>query len=155
MKLVTGQGSDGQRGGDDSGDLIPEGTVVEGRLSMVELHEFTWNDEQVKKLRWHFTLTQPPYSGREITGDTSLTFTPNPNCKAYNWAAALLQREPAAGEEIDTDEMIGLAGQLLVGHRNAKDGRVWLKIKEVFAAGKGAQAMVPAGASAEDDDAPF
>ena len=154
MKLVTGQGSDGQRMTDDSGDLIPENTVVEGRLSMVELREFTWNDEQVKKLRWNFTATTPPWVGRELSGETSLTFTPNPNCKAYNWAAALMQREPAPGEEIDTDQMIGLPGQLLISHKTGKDGRVWLRIKEVFAAGKGAP--VPAAASAEDElDAPF
>ena len=125
-------------------DLIPEGEVVNVILTEIELHEFDWKTEHIKKLRWHFAVTDPgTWQGKTITGDTSLNFTAHPNCKAYNWVHALTGREYPPGEELETDDIVGLPGRIIISHKPGKDGRLWMRARDVLATS--AQTPVAAG----------
>ena len=132
-------------------DLIPEGEVVNVRLLSVEYNEFIYNGEQIQKLRWGFAVTDPgPWQGKTITGDTSKNFTAHPNCKAYNWAIALTGKDYATGEEMDTEDLIGLPARIIIQHKPGKDGRLWMRAREVLKAASGADATQQA-----PQEAPF
>lgn len=116
-------------------DLLPDGDIVNVRLTDVSLHEFTYQGELIKKLRWSFAVTDPgTWQGKTIYGDTSTNFTAHPNCKAYNWVHALTGREYPPGEEMDTDDVVGLPARILISHKPGKDNRVWMRAKDVFSA---------------------
>ncbi len=132
-------------------DLIPEGEVVNVRLVGVDLHEFEYNKEKIKKLRWSFAVGDPgPWQGKTITGDTSTNFTAHPNCKAYNWATALTGKEYPPGSEMDTDDIIGLPARIIIQHKPGKDGRLWMRAREVLKA-----SVQDAPAQQAPQDAPF
>lgn len=128
MKLTTGDPTEL--------DLLPEGEVVNVRLLSVEFNEFVFNGEQIKKLRWSFAVTDPgPWQGKTITGDTSKNFTAHPNCKAYNWAVAMTGKDYSTGDEIDFDDLSGLPARIIIQHKPGKDGRLWMRAREVLKAG--------------------
>ncbi len=127
MKLTTGDPAEL--------DLIPEGEVVNVRLLSVEFNEFTFNNEEIKKLRWSFAVTDAgSWQGKTITGDTSKNFTAHPNCKAYNWAVALTGKDYSTGDEIDFDDLAGLPARIIIQHKPGKDGRLWMRAREVLKA---------------------
>jgi hypothetical protein len=128
-------------------DLLPEGEVVNVRLLDIEAHEFMWEGEMIKKFRWSFAITdEGPWKGKSIQGDTSRNFTAHPNCRAYNWIHALTGREYPPGEEMDTDDVIGLPARIIIEHKpNKKDGRIWMRVKDVLAT-QGAVAPQPSEA---------
>ena len=134
--------------------LIDENETVGVIVTGVEENNFTHNDEKVEKLRWTFDVTdQGPWQGRSVNGDTTQVFTAHPNCKAYNWASAILGRSPEPGEEFDTDDLVGMSCRILIGHRTDKQGRTWMKVKEVMGPRSGATAA-PAPTT-PPDEAPF
>jgi hypothetical protein len=124
------------KGGDPAEfELIPENDIVHLRVSDVQLHTFTWNEEDVEKLKWTFTVIDPgPWEGRDIFGDTSAKFTAHPNCKAYNWASAIMGAQPDAGSEFDTDDLIGMPCRGLIAHKVDRQQRTWMRIREVLPA---------------------
>ena len=138
-----------------SGDfqLIDENEVVNVILTAVDPNEFEWDGETVYKLRWVFSITdQGPWLGKDIQGDTSQKFTAHPNCKAYNWSAAILGKNPPTDRDFDTDDLLGLPCRVLVGHRTDKQGRVWMEVKEVMSPRPGTAATTPTTPTGE---APF
>lgn len=135
------------RATDPSTETIPDGDVVHARLESVELREFSWEGEMVRKLRWSFIVTEPPYDGTKIVGETSFTFTNHPNCKAYNWVAALTGRRYEEGEELDTDILIGLPCRLVIGYKESK-GSKWIRVADVLPARMQAEQKSP-------EEAPF
>ncbi len=114
-------------------EIIPDGDVVQARLEGVELREFDYEGETVRKLRWRFVVTEPPFEGTTVYGDSSFTFTNHPNCKAYNWVAALTGRRYEDGEELDTDILLGLPCRLLITYKEDKNGK-WMRVKELLPA---------------------
>lgn len=126
---------------------IPAGEVVSARLVDVEVREFEWDGETVQKLRWNFVVDDPAYQGEKVTGDTSMTFTDHPNCKAYNWVTAITGRRYESGEELDTDDLMGLPCRILIGYRDGKNGK-WMRVDNVYPAKASASTAPP-------EDAPF
>lgn len=125
--------------------LIPPNTVVDARLAAVDEHSFDNQGEMIHKFRWNFvvSLQNSDWDGKEIRGETSTNFTNHPNCKAMNWAMALTGREFENGEELDTDEMIGLPCKVLIKHKPDREGRPWMRVDSVFSAGADATATPP------------
>lgn len=114
-------------------DLIPENDQVNVMLEAVEENNFEWDGDKVEKLRWKFTvLDEGPWQGKTLQGDTSINFTAHPSCKAYNWAVAITGHDFPPGTHFDTDEMVGMRCRVLIGHRTTKQGRVFMKVKEVM-----------------------
>ena len=125
MKLTSGEPSDFE--------LIPEGDAIGVRLLGVEQRNFEWEGQPVEKLRWSFAVTDAgPWQGKTIYGETSTAFTAHPNCKAYNWVKVLTGREYEPGEDLDTDELLGLPALAVVRHKPGKDGRKWMRVRELL-----------------------
>lgn len=115
--------------------LLEENDVVHARLAGVEPHEFEWDGETVKKFKWTFVVNDPEagdWDGKEIFGDTSQTFTAHPNCKAYAWVKSITGRSYEHGEELDTDDLLGMPCRVMIGHKDDKQGRTWMRVKEVL-----------------------
>jgi hypothetical protein len=122
-----------QAGDGSEYELIPENDQVNVMVEAVEENNFTYDGENVEKLRWKFTiLDEGPWQGKTIQGDTSTNFTAHPSCKAYNWAVAITGHEFPPGTSFDTDELVGMRARALVGHRTSKQGRTFMKVKEVM-----------------------
>ncbi len=124
--LSTGDGSEYE--------LIPENDQVNVMLDKVEANDFTYEGEEVHKLRWYFTvLDEGPWKGKTIQGDTSTNFTAHPSCKAYNWASAIVGHDIPPGTDFDTDDLAGMRCRILIGHRTSKRGQTFMNVKEVMA----------------------
>jgi hypothetical protein len=132
-------------------DLIPAGEIVQAKLMDVEEREFTYKDELVQKLRWHFIVTEEgPWQQKVITGETSRAFTPHPNCRAYQWAVNIVGHKFEEGESLDTGDLLGLPCKIVIEHRPDKQGRTWMNVGEVFPNRQAAQRPVPS-----IDESPF
>lgn len=124
------------------GDLIDENEVVGVIVTAIDANTFTWEGDEVEKLRWVFSVTdQGPWQGKDVQGDTSQKFTAHPNCKAYNWAAAIVGMQPSLDKDFDTDDLIGMPCRILIGHRADKQGGMWMNVKEVMSPKAGAPAI--------------
>lgn len=133
--------------------LLDENELVHARLSNVEEHEFTWDNETVEKFKWTFIITDPEagdWDGKDVYGDTSRTFTAHPNCKAYAWVKAITGRAYEQGEELDTDDLIGMPCRIMIMHKGDKQGRTWMRVKEVLPAKAASRS-----ASLAPEEAPF
>jgi len=116
--------------------LIPENDQVNAMLTKVEANDFEWpkgSGEVVHKLRWYFTVTdEGPWKGKDIQGDTSTNFKAHPECKAYNWAAAIMGRAPDG--PLDTDDILMMKCRILIKHKESKNtGRVFMTVGDVMA----------------------
>ena len=114
-------------------DLIPENDQVNVMLTKIEENNFEYKEEEIKKLRWYFTvMDEGDWKGKDITGNTSQKFVAHPDCKAYNWAAAISGRNYPAGSDFDTDEILTMKCRILIGHKTSSGGRVFMEAKEVM-----------------------
>ena len=129
MPKLRTTGSDG--GGGDA-NLIPEGEVVEARVMGVDPNSFNWDGEMVHKLRWAFAVTEDPWKNKTVRGDTSTNFTPHPNCKAYSWSTAITGQTYQDGDELDTDDLVGLKARIIIGHEQGKDGNTYMRVRDVL-----------------------
>lgn len=140
---------------------IPEGILVPALLTKVEQVEIPYTVKSGKragesaiftKWEWDFYVTDGEYAGLTIRGNTEPRITtadaPGGNLKLVRpWAEALLGRDLNVGEDVDTDDLVGLPCQLTVTHqepRAKRDGEgFWfnMEVAEIF----------PAGPRAEDD----
>lgn len=123
------------RAGDGSEfELIPENDQVNVMVTKVEPNTFTWDGEEVHKLRWYFSvLDEGPWKGKDIQGDTSTNFTAHPSCKAYNWATSITGMEYPPGTDFDTDDLVGMKCRILVGHKvSKKSGNTFMTAKDVM-----------------------
>lgn len=114
-------------------ELIPENDQVNVMLTKVEENNFVYNDEEIEKLKWYFTVMDDgPWKGKDIIGDTSQKFVAHPECKAYNWATVISGRNFPGGTQLDTDELLMMRCRILIGHKTSKGGRVFMNVKEVM-----------------------
>lgn len=126
----------------DELNLIPENELVNVRVSNIEMREFTFDNEKVEKLRWEFVVVDPgPWEGKNIFGDTSTNFTAHPNCKAYNWSTAITGKQFDVGEELDTDNLLGLPCRVIIMHKPDREGRSWMRVREVLPARTGTEGI--------------
>lgn len=114
-------------------ELIPQNEVVNVVLGGVEMREFEWDGEKRQRLKWEFLVKDDgPWQGKMIWGETSTNFVAHPNCKAYNWAAAMLGRQPDPEQGLDTDDLLGLPARILIHHHTDGKQRTWMRAKEVL-----------------------
>ncbi len=129
---------------EDEPDLtIAEDTICRAILEDVKVRTFTWNDRKTGEekegtsLDWWWKVTQcplgPEFIGRKIKGECSTKMTNRDGNKLRAWSEALLHREIPVGMAIDTDDLIGLEADIVVGHRpdRKEPGRIWEFVSDV------------------------
>lgn len=149
-------------------EKYPVGSRVSARVADIELDEWSFTDKKtnelknVQQIKWTFTIMDKgTWQGKDVFGKTTTNFVAHPNCKAYSWASAITQREPAEGESLDTDQLIGLPCVIEIGHSKPdKEGRTWMRVDKVYPASMAqhvqpASFAPPAASFTAPDDAPF
>jgi len=142
---------------------IPEDTLVGLKLESVTYIEFPFIYKQgtkmgqsgtFRKWEWEFVIPEGDYAGLNVRGNTEPRITSNDQASgdlalARPWVEALLGRALDLGEEVDTDDLIGLPAQGTVRHldpRAKKDGEgFWFNVEldELFPAGMGDRTNYP------------
>lgn len=142
---------------------IPEDTLIPLKLESIEQVEipFTYTkgtragqSSTFVKWEWTFAVPEGEYAGLSVRGNTEPRFTSNDEpsgslALARPYAEALLGRDLALGEQVDTDDLIGLQARGTVRHmdpRPKKDGDgYWFNvdIDELFPYGMGDRANYP------------
>ena len=132
---------------EDSPYPIPTDTLVPAELVGCEsvVVEYTKKDGSAgsfPKWEWTFRVNDGEYAGVEVRGSTEPKVTSASEAAflplARPYVEALLARAIQVGEEIDTDDLIGLPCQLTVRHqdpRPRKNGEgFWfnVEVEEVF-----------------------
>ncbi len=138
----------GDKPEEEERNIPPDEEVLAVALADVEEKEMTFTNretgepEKVDRLKWSFIITEPgTWQGETVTGMTSTSFVPHPDCKAYKWASNLEGgKEYAADETLDTDDLIGKPARVLIA-QNTKDGRTYANVATVLQARPGAVAQ--------------
>lgn len=158
---------------------IPLDTLVPLKLESVELVKIDYTVKSGRnagkpavfvKWEWTFGVTDGEYAGLTIRGNSEpkITSQDEPSGSlhlARPWVEALLGRPIELGEEIDTDDLIGLPAVGTVEHlppRPKKDGSGnWFNVgvDELFPASMGTGGGTPAASMAgmwqADSEPPF
>lgn len=85
---------------------VQEGTAKVGEIGVVE----AW--------RWEFEVVEGDHKGVRLFGETPPKITERN--RAGQWIRALLGRDLDAGEDVDTDDLIGLLCQVIVTHQEPR-----------------------------------
>lgn len=114
---------------------FPAGEPLPARLSSVEERVIPYykkdqygnrtNEQaQFSRWRWKFTITEGEFEGEEAIGDTEPEYTTAEANKVRHFTEALLGRELAIGEELDTDAMLdGLECYVVMRHDDPRQGK--------------------------------
>ena len=136
---------------------VPMDTLVPLKLESVTHVEIPFTYKKGAKMgqagtfvkwEWEFIIPEGEFTGLNVRGNSEPRFTSQDQSSgdlalARPWAEALLGRELELGEEIDTDDLIGLTGQGTVRHldpRPKKEGDgFWfnVELEELFPASMG------------------
>lgn len=123
---------------EDEPDLtFPDDSVARARLEEIKLHEFTYNGEQITKLEWYWrvlhTSAGEQFVGRKVKGTCSPKLSNRPDNQFRVWAEALLNREIPVGMKVDTDDLVGLTAEILIGSDPDKKNPLkrWNKVIDV------------------------
>ena len=89
-------------------------------------------EEQEQRLE---RQTYPPATTAPVTTTTGrVKFSP------------VTGKEYPVGAELDTDDIIGLPARIIIQHKPGKDGRLWMRAREVLKAQQGAPEQAPSEA---------
>jgi hypothetical protein len=105
---------------------LPEDSIHRARLEEIKLRTFEWTDRDGEKregqsLDWWWEITQsalgPQYIGRKVKGECKAKLTNRDDNRFRQWSEVLLGREIPIGMSIDTDDLIGLEAEIVIGIR--------------------------------------
>lgn len=115
---------------ESSFEMIPEGDIVAAKVAEIEQKTLDFGE----RLNWKFEVTEAQWEGYKINGSTSMKFTIDPPSKFYEWAVQLLGRTFELGENIDTDDLIGLQCRIEIEHKPDADNpeRMWMRVGTVI-----------------------
>jgi hypothetical protein len=118
---------------EESVDLtLPEDSIHTATLQEVKANQINWLDKTTGEpktatlLDWWFEITSSPhgdeYVGRRVKGSTDAAMSTHPRNKFRGWYEVMLGKSIPAGMTIDTDDIVGLPVDIVIGHRqNKKD----------------------------------
>lgn len=125
---------------EDEPDLtLPDKSKHRARLEEIKLRTFEWTDkdgkdQETKVLEWWWEITQTDlgseYVGRKVKGECPPKITNRGDNRFRAWSESLLLRQIPVGMAIDTDDLIGLEGEITIGHRPNKKNpdRPWEQV---------------------------
>ncbi len=113
---------------EDEPDLtLPEDGIFRARLEEIKQRTIKWTDKKTGDdkespiLEWWWEITSSSlgaeYVGRKVKGECNQKITNRDGNRFREWAEALLNREIPVGTVIDTDDLIGLEADIVIGHR--------------------------------------
>ena len=121
---------------------LPEDSIHKAILMEVSPREINWVDRRTGEakskvlLEFWFEVTgssEDKYIGRKVKGSVDSKMTTRANDRFRNWSETLLGREISAGTDFDTDDIIGLSAEIVIGHRPSKDGgRVFEEVTDLL-----------------------
>jgi len=140
---------------EDSPYPLPEGVLLDAQLlsCVQERGDYTKDGKarSFNKWNWTFLIVGGEFDGQELVGGTEPKITNASESSflplARPYVESLLGRELELGEEIDTDDLIGLTVKLTVRHmepRPRKNGDgFWfnVEVNEVFPSFGGGQTV--------------
>lgn len=133
MKFVT----------QDEPDLtLPEDSIHRARLEDLNHRTFEWTDyktgekKQGETLEWYWAITSsstPEYIGHKVRGECKPILSNRDGNRFRMWAEALLNREIPVGMAVETDDLVGLEAEIVIGHRvDKKDpSKKWPYVTDV------------------------
>lgn len=102
---------------------VPPGLQV-GKLLDIEFRESVNGGYY----RWSWEILEGPYAGRIVYANTSTNF--GPQAKARQWVENILGRELKAGEQVDTEDLVGGKHHLMIENVQ-RDGRTFDNVSAV------------------------
>ncbi len=123
---------------------LPKGSVHRARLDELTVRTYTFTDRDTNQekegqtLDWWFKISQsnlgPEYIGRTVKASCPPKLTSREGNKFREWAEALLGREIPVGMQLDTDDLVGMEAEVVIGHRpDRKDPkRMWDFVEDVI-----------------------
>lgn len=127
---------------------LPADSIHRARLNEIKERSFEYNDRTTGErktstnLEWWWEITRPgaglddEYIGRRVKGECKPKLTNRAGNRLREWAEAILDREIPIGMTIDTDDLVGLEAEIVIGHRtDRKDAtKVWEEVIGVLPA---------------------
>lgn len=131
---------------EDEPDLtFPEDTIARARLEEIKMRSFDWTDKATgdkntsTKLEWWWrvlsTSAGEQYIGRKVKGECNAKLSNRGDNRFRVWAEALLNREIPVGMAVDTDDLVGLTAEIVIGiEDDRKDPlKKWNRVTDVVA----------------------
>ncbi len=114
--------------------------------------EKTSEQAEFRKWVWKFEITSgaAEFVGEYLRGESTAEYTTREDNRIRQWGEALLNRELAIGEEIDTDLLIGLPCLVFVKHGDPEDKKDGTKFYPCYV-----HEVMPQSDDLFDDDIPF
>jgi hypothetical protein len=135
---------------------LPEDSIHTARLTEVKPNVINWVDKNTGEPRsatlldWWFEITETTYGdqyiGRRVKGSTDSTMSNHPRNKLRGWFEAMLQRDIGMGMKVNSDDIVGLPCEIVIGHRpDRKDpAKIWEEVTDVApASGTGGRDLEP------------
>lgn len=125
----------------DEPDLtLPEDSIHRAKLMELKLKTIEWTVGNEKKsnqiLEWWWEITStrlgPQYVGRRVKGECKPYLSNHDGNRFRSWAEALMNRTLPVGMDIETDDLIGLDAEIVIGHRPGKGDKVWETVSDVI-----------------------
>lgn len=122
---------------------FPEDAIFRARLQEIKLHTFEFTNregeqQEGRTLQWWWEVTTstygPQFLGRKVKGECKAILSNRDDNQFRMWAEALLNRTIPVGMNIDSDDLVGLEADILIGHRpDRKDPRKsWAYVEDVI-----------------------
>lgn len=126
---------------EDEDRTIPEDTILRAKLIEITPRTINWNDRttgekktaELAEFWWEVQASDTvdeKFVGRRVKGSTNAKATPQ--SKIVKWSEALLGRSIGVGMSFDSDDLIGLTGDIVISHKRGKEGRVFEEVNEVM-----------------------
>ncbi len=139
---------------EDEPDLtLPEDSIHRARLDELKMRSFDWTDKDGVKqtttiLEWWWRVVATnlgdEYVGRRVKGECPPKLSNRPGNRFREWAEVLLGREIPVGMKLESDDLVGLEADIVIGHQQDKKDKdkVWERVTDISPA-IGSSADVP------------
>lgn len=125
---------------------LPADSIHKARLLEIKERTFEYTDRNdgsrktASNLEWWWEITRPgtglddEFIGRRVKGECRPKLTNRPGNRLREWSEALLNRDVPVGMLIDTDDLVGLEAEIVIGHRQDKKdpNKVWEEVVGVL-----------------------
>ncbi len=122
---------------------IPEDSIHRARLEEIKLRTFGWTDKrtgderEAQVLDWWWRITSTTYGdqyvGRRFKSECDAKLSSRSDNRFRMWAEALLGRDIPVGMAVDTDDLVGMEAEIVIGYQpDRRDkNKTWPYVSDV------------------------